>query len=587
MTIRVGKENINSQSRSVCPFTMYSNILDTLRREYWLYYFLIPGPILFILFSLWKYIYAPYASPLACIRGPKNKHWFYGFLSPSEARGFQMSPKLLEHCSEYDGVWYATFTNRKPTLVLGDQEAINYVLNNAQTYVRAEAQMRVTRLLFGEGLVGVDGAQHRRQRKVVGPAFSSAAVDGMAPVFYQMAEKLANNWESELIKARKFETNAYRDFEALSIDIIGLAGFKYDFKSLQGERSDLEAAFVNVTKSAATGSVYASLRAQFPFVGTLGHFLSREQMQLDRHKRDIEKISERLVQGAKDAMKQSGSTGLVEKGDQQSHQIKDILTLLVRSNISSDVKDRLPEKEIVSLIPTFLSGGYDNNASAMSYAIYGLSQFPETQSRLRNELLHPPRECSTWRENLRALDSLPYLDAVTREVLRLYSPAHSIPRTCAASKEDVIPLGKPILLRDGTWTEHIRIGAGDDVVIPQKWMNVDQSTWGPDANEFKPERWIEDTEHPYYAGGLPARVKNCKSSGWSHLMTFSIGPRNCIGYRMAVAEFKVGLAVLVSKFEFLKHDEMRQVYGEVQIVDRPRVHGRDGYCMPAWVKAAE
>ncbi|KKY38105.1 putative cytochrome p450 [Diaporthe ampelina] len=444
--------------------------------------------------------------------------------------------------------------------------------------------MRVTRLLFGEGLVGVDGPRHKRQRKVVGPAFNSAAVDGMGPVFYLMAEKLASNWEAELAKDDRFETNAYRDFEALSLDIIGLAGFKYDFKSLQGERSELEAALVNVTKSAATGSVYASLRAQFPLVGALGHFFSREQIQLDRHKSDIEKISERLVQGAKNTMKQS-VPGLVENPDQQSHQNRDILTLLVRSNMSSDVKDRLPEKEIVSLVPTFLSGGYDNNAAAMSYAVYGLAHFPEIQARLRNELLYPPTECAGWRNSLRALDSLPYLDAVTREVLRLYSPAHSIPRTCA--REDIIPLGKPIQLRDGTWTEQIRIAAGDDVVIPQKWMNIDPATWGPDAHVFKPERWIENQEHPYYVGGLPPKAKNCKSSGWSRLMTFSIGPRSCIGYRMAVAEFKVGLAVLVSKFEFLKHDEMKHVYGEVQIVDRPRVHGRNGYCMPVWVKAAE
>ncbi|KAG8157996.1 hypothetical protein KVR01_012268 [Diaporthe batatas] len=495
-----------------------------------------------------------------------------------------MSPKLLEYCSEYDGVWYATFTNRRPTLVLGDQEAINYVLNNAQTYVRAEAQMRVTRLLFGEGLVGVDGAQHKRQRKVVGPAFSSTAVDGMAPTFYCMAERLASNWEARLSRDTRFETNAYQDFEALSIDIIGQAGFKYEFKSLRGERSDLEAAFVNVTKSAATGSVYASLRSQFPMIGALGHFLSREQIQLDSHKGDIEKISEKLVQCAKSTMKQSGP-GPAEKHSPQTHQGRDILTLLVQSNMSSDVKDRLSEKEIVSLIPTFLSGGYDNNAAAMSYAVYGLACFPETQARLRDELLHPPSAFSGWRDSLRALDSLPYLDAVTREVLRLYSPAHSIPRTCA--REDIIHLGKPIRLRDGTWMEQVRVAAGDDIVIPQKWMNIDPARWGADAHVFRPERWIEDPRHPYYVGGLPPRVRNCKSSGWSHLMTFSIGPRSCIGYRMGVAEFKVGLAVLVSKFEFLKHHEMEDVYGEVQIVDRPRVRGRDGYCMPVWVKTAE
>ncbi|GME39689.1 uncharacterized protein J7T55_002997 [Neofusicoccum parvum] len=501
-----------------------------------------------------------------------------------------MSPKLLELCPEYDGVWYATFTNRRPTVVLGDQQGIQYVLNNSQTYVRAQAQMRVTRLVFGEGLVGVDGTQHKRQRKVVGPAFSNVAVEGMAPIFYQMAAKLVQRWGNQLAGDRNLngttEINAYSEFEALSMDIIGLAGFKYDFKSLEGRRSELEAAFVNVTKSAATGSAYSSLRSQFPFIGTLGHFLSKEQKQLDHHKANIHEISKRLVEDAKSRLLQDNERANHgdNKGGMESRS-KDILTLLVQSNLSADIKDRLPAEEITSMIPTFLSGGYDNNASVMSYAVYGLARSPQTQSRLREELLHPPPELEDWRDNLKSLEKLPYLDSVTRETLRLHSSAHSIPRTCI--QDDIIPLSKPIRLRDGTWADQIRIGKDNDVVIPQKWMNVDPSIWGPDAHEFKPERWIQDPEHKYYVGGLPSSVTESKHSGWSHLMTFSIGPRNCIGYRMAVAEFKVGLAMVVSKYEFLKHELMKDVYGEVQIVDRPRVRGFGGYRMPCRIRALD
>lgn len=117
-------------------------------------------------------------------------------------------------------------------------------------------------------------------------------------------------------------------------------------------------------------------------------------------------------------------------------------------------------------------------------------------------------------------------------------------------------------------------------------MNINPSVWGPDAHIFKPERWIQDRKHKYYERDLPASVVEETSGGWSHLMTFSIGPRNCIGYRMALAEFKVGLAVLVDRFEFIRHEGMDNVFGEVQIVDRPRVKGVDGYSMPCWVRLA-
>lgn len=80
-------------------------------------------------------------------------------------------------------------------------------------------------------------------------------------------------------------------------------------------------------------------------------------------------------------------------------------------------------------------------------------------------------------------------------------------------------------------------------MIAQKFMNVNPDVWGSDAYVFRPECWIQYSQHKYYDGGLPVAVTEGSGSGWGHLMTFSVGPRNCIGYRMALVEFKVGLAV--------------------------------------------
>ena len=50
-------------------------------------------------------------------------------------------------------------------------------------------------------------------------------------------------------------------------------------------------------------------------------------------------------------------------------------------------------------------------------------------------------------------------------------------------------------------------------------MNRMDSVWEDGAN-FKPERWMEE---------LPK--KDLCSTGWSRMLTFSDGPRNCIGFR--------------------------------------------------------
>lgn len=57
-----------------------------------------------------------------------------------------------------------------------------------------------------------------------------------------------------------------------------------------------------------------------------------------------------------------------------------------------------------------------------------------------------------------------------------------------------------------------------------------KSVWGKDAAEFKPERWL-DASRFHSASDIPP--------GWNGLMAFSAGPRMCIGYCLAVLEFKV------------------------------------------------
>lgn len=59
-----------------------------------------------------------------------------------------------------------------------------------------------------------------------------------------------------------------------------------------------------------------------------------------------------------------------------------------------------------------------------------------------------------------------------------------------------------------------------------------KSVWGEDATEFRPERWLDASRLPSTEDTPP---------GWNGLMTFSAGPRICIGYRLAVLEFKVSL----------------------------------------------
>ncbi|KAF9235961.1 cytochrome P450 [Melanogaster broomeanus] len=184
-------------------------------------------------------------------------------------------------------------------------------------------------------------------------------------------------------------------------------------------------------------------------------------------------------------------------------------------------------------VPTFLVAGHETTSTATTWALYAMALAPDIQTKLREELISVDTETPSMED----LMALPYLDAVVRETLRLYTPFPNIVRV--AMKDDVIPLEQPFTDKSGVLHHGIRIRKGDLVLIPILAMNTSEELWGDDAHEFKPERWDNIPEAISRIPGL-----------WSHLLTFFGGPRSCIGYRFALVQMKVVLFTLVRAFEF-------------------------------------
>jgi cytochrome P450 len=92
----------------------------------------------------------------------------------------------------------------------------------------------------------------------------------------------------------------------------------------------------------------------------------------------------------------------------------------------------------------------------------------------------------------------------------------------------VIPLGTPVVTPSGETISSITIAKGTTVFAPIRCINRSEALWGPDAKEFKPERWFEEVTAP---------AKDLL--GHRHLLTFHDGPRTCLGKSFALAEFKV------------------------------------------------
>jgi cytochrome P450 len=123
------------------------------------------------------------------------------------------------------------------------------------------------------------------------------------------------------------------------------------------------------------------------------------------------------------------------------------------------------------------------------------------------------------------LESLPLLNAVCNETIRLYP---TVPLTIRDARRDTTILGQ-------------YVPKGTSVHMVPWATNRNPQYWGPDAAEFKPERWIDaDTDKPNNTGG---------SSSNYNILTFLHGPRSCIGKDFAKAELRCLVAAFVGAFE--------------------------------------
>jgi len=147
-----------------------------------------------------------------------------------------------------------------------------------------------------------------------------------------------------------------------------------------------------------------------------------------------------------------------------------------------------------------------------------------------------------------------------------------------AAEDDVMPFENPVIDASGQVVTSLVIAKGTVVTSPMQCINRSEAFWGADAKEFNPERWLSDD-------GL-SQAKEIQ--GHRHILTFSDGPRICLGKSLALAEFKAVLSVLIRNYIFEFPDGPKtKIVRHPSILPRPKVEGEDDPKMPLRVKRVD
>lgn len=180
---------------------------------------------------------------------------------------------------------------------------------------------------------------------------------------------------------------------------------------------------------------------------------------------------------------------------------------------------------------------HETTASALTWTCYLLSQNPEIQERLRTEIRE---RIPSGGHDITAndLESMPFLNGVCQEVLRLYP---TVPATIREAVCDSRVAGK-------------YIPKGTRIVLCPYAINRSPEFWGDNGNEFVPERWIDTNKN-----GQPSVNHNGGASTNFAQITFLHGQRSCIGKDFARAELRCAVAGVVGRFKFEMQDPKQEI----------------------------
>ncbi|KAL8899641.1 MAG: hypothetical protein Q9207_006090 [Kuettlingeria erythrocarpa] len=201
-------------------------------------------------------------------------------------------------------------------------------------------------------------------------------------------------------------------------------------------------------------------------------------------------------------------------------------------------------RELRHEILNVLTAGRDTTASLLSNAFFMLARHPITWNRVRAEV----EETFVGRlPDYTTLRSMKQVKNLLNECLRLFPPVPFNSRTATANT--TLPRGggadedAPIFIRDGQQVNYHVYS-----------LHRLTETFGPDADEFRPERWEDPSLRP----------------GWGFI-PFNGGDRICLGQQFALTEASYTIVRLMQEFASIESRDVEQEWKEqIALVTKSR-----------------
>ena len=354
------------------------------------------------------------------------------------------------------------------------------LMANQHNFTKSRALQRA-RILLGNGLLTSEGADHLRQRRLVQPAFHRPRLAGYAQTMSEYAVAARERWhDGETL-------DIDREMMRLTLAIVGKTLFSADIEHGAEEIGEALNAVVKMFRI-----------LMLPF----SEWLERLPLpQVKRFER-AEALLNRTIYG------------MIEERRRTGRDYGDLLSMLL---LAQDEEDGggMTDKQVRDEALTLFLAGHETTATALTWTWYLLSQNPEAERRLHEEI---DRVLNGRVPGFDDLPELRYTEMVLAESMRLFPPVWAIGRKSIEAFE----MGGYEI-------------PAKSVLIVSQWVTHHDRRWYDDPARFDPERWRPE-----------ARESRPKFS----YFPFGGGTRVCIGERFAWMEGTLLLAAIAQRWRF-------------------------------------
>ena len=389
----------------------------------------------------------------------------------------------------------------QPLFLVNDPEIIKDVLvTNNKNFVKSRG-LELAKEFLGEGLLTSEGDFHLRQRRLAQPAFHRQRVFAYAEAMVDYSTRACEPWHDGETR------DIAQEMMSLTMAVVGKTLFDADVIEEAKEIGE-----------ALTEMVHFFERITTPFPKLMSKLPLPSNYRFRRAKERLDATIYRIINERRASEQDRG----------------DLLSMLLLAQDDEGDGGRMTDLQLRDEAMTIFLAGHETTANALTWTWYLLSQNPEAEARMHEEidLLLEGR--------LPTAEDVPRLVYTTRvfsESMRMYPPAWTVGRRA---------------LKQYSMGEYV--APANSIILMSQFVTHHDPRFYPEPFKFDPERWLPEAQ--------AARPK------FSYF-PFGGGPRLCIGEQFAGMEGVLILATIARQWRMrLASDQV--VVPEPLITLRPK-----------------